>query len=108
MSLEDQGDGIRVITPVVFFPPGHMQSQPLNAVTKVEGNEESAEKPAAPKDSSAPASVSSSSAPVAPAQTPTESPSPSSPVPPAPPAPTATADKANGQPKANGSSTPAG
>lgn len=109
MSLDEKADGIRVITPVVFFPAGSNISnpQPMNLVEKVKGDEEPQEK-AAPKGSSVPESVSSSSDPVVPEQTLKASPSPSSPVPPAPPVPNATADKGNGPPKESESSTPAG
>lgn len=108
MSLETE-DGVRVVTPIVFFPPGHTESTPLNKVAKVEpeGDEEPQEKPA-PKDSSAPESASSSSEPVEPELLQKGLQSLSSPVPPAPPAPSATADKASGQPKASESSTPTG
>lgn len=105
MSLDSSGDGIRVITPIVFFPPGSQEARPLNAVTKVK--EESEEK-SAPKDSSVPASASSSSEPVDPEQDLTDTPSPVSLVPPAPQLPSATVDKGNGPPKASESSTPVG
>lgn len=108
MSLEAE-DGVRVVTPVVFFAPGSTESTPLNQVTKVEpeGDRETEEKPT-PKGLSAPASASSSSAPVAPVQMPVEPPSPSSPVPPAPPVNPSTADKDNGPPRESANSTPAG
>lgn len=109
MSLDEKADGIRVITPVVFFPAGSNISnpQPMNLVEKVKGDEEPQEK-AAPKGSSVPESVSSSGDPVVPEQLPTVHPLPSSPAPPAPPIPNATVDKGNGPLKENESSTPAG
>jgi hypothetical protein len=108
MSLEAE-DGVRVVTPIVFFAAGSTESAPLNQITKVEpeGDKEQQEKPA-PKGSSAPASASSSSEPVVPVETPTVPPSPSSLVPPAPPASPATAGKDSGQPKESENSTPAG
>jgi len=108
MSLDSE-DGVRVVTPIVFFPPGHTESTPLNKVAKVEpeGDGETQEKPS-PKDSSAPVSASSSSEPVVPELLQTGLQSLSNPVPPAPPAPSATAVKASGPLKENESSMPAG
>lgn len=108
MTLDSE-DGVRVVTPMTFFPPGHLESTPLNQVVKVEpeGDEETQEKPS-PKGSSVPGSASSSSEPEEPEVLQKGLQSLSSPVPPAPLVPTATADKANGPLKGSVSSTPAG
>jgi hypothetical protein len=106
MSLEES-NGPREIFPVIIFPPGSMNDYALDARPE-RVTEEEAQGKAAPKDSSAPASVSSSNPPVAPEQQQTVPPLSGPQAPPAPPSPIVTADKGSGQLKENESSTPTG